>query len=322
MSARVSVSRCFAVFVAAGLSTGSAAASPVEVVTSIPPLAMIVRQIGGDRVSVRSILPAASDPHTFEPRPSDAAAVARARIVVSLGSAIDDWLGDALAAPDGAIVVRLDLDVAADEAHEHEHEHDHESDPHVWLDPAWVRDNAIAPVHRALAEADPDGAAGYGAAARAMSEEMLDLEAEVRESLSLATTRSFLAWHPAWSHFAERFHLVPVGGLGDTDGREPSMKAMAETMRAARAAGVRAVLIEPQMDPRHARVLADELGIPILVVDPVGDAIDALSVCVPHSPQRADVPGRPRGAQARRRAAAAADRAVVQAVSVSARRAR
>ncbi|HXC52942.1 MAG TPA: metal ABC transporter substrate-binding protein [Candidatus Limnocylindrales bacterium] len=263
----IRIAAALAVVTLSQAAVAGAAELPLHVVVSIPPLAMIVSELGGDRVVVRSILPAGADPHTFEPKPSDAAAVAAAHIVISLGSAIDDWLGDTLDAPDGAIVVRLDAAPAESAA-----SHDHERDPHVWLDPSWVRDHAISPIYRALAEADPEGAPRYGVTARAMSEALADLETEVRGAFALASTRSFLAWHPAWNRFAERFDLHPVGSLGESEGREPSLRAMIDAVRAGRAAGVRAVLVEPQIDPRQARVLAGELGVPLVTVDPLGGA--------------------------------------------------
>lgn len=261
----------------------SAAAGKVRVVTTIPPLAMLVSQIGGDRVEVRSLLAVGADPHTYEPRPSDAAALQDADVVVSLGSSLDDWLGDAIRPGDGAVVVKLDAGDGKARSEEHDDaphaeadDHDHEGrDPHVWLDPAWVREHAVAPLHRALAAADPEGAAGYGVAARAMTEDLSNLEDDIRESLLRATTRHFLAWHPAWQHFASRFSLHPAGSVGESGGREPSLRAMIAAVRAGRAAGVKAVLVEPQEDERHARVLADELGVPLVTVDPLGDTASA-----------------------------------------------
>jgi zinc transport system substrate-binding protein len=246
---------------------------PVRVVTSIPPLAMLVSELGGDRVTAHSILPPGADAHTFEPRPSDARDVAAAHVVVMLGSPIDDWLSRVLEAGEGARIVRLDESHASDH-HEHHagHDHDAEHDPHVWLDPVWVRERAVPAIHRALAAADPDGASRYGAAARAMSGRMSDLEEDIRESFDGAKTKSFLAWHPAWQRFAERFGLHPIGSLAEGEGREPSLRAMIAATRAARASGVRAILVEPQQGRREASVVAEELGLPILVVDPLGDA--------------------------------------------------
>ena len=202
---------------------------------------------------------------------------------MSLGSSLDDWLGDAIRPGDAAVVVKLDAGDGQEHPGEHDDAphveadgHDHEGrDPHVWLDPAWVREQAVAPLHRALAAADPEGAARYGVAARAMTEDLSNLEDDIRESFARATTRHFLAWHPAWEHFARRFSLHPAGSVGESGGREPSLRAMIAAVRAGRAAGVKAVLVEPQEDERHARVLADELGVPLVTVDPLGDTASA-----------------------------------------------
>jgi zinc transport system substrate-binding protein len=253
-----------------------AAGPPVRVVTSIPPLAMLVSELGGDRVTVHSILPPGADAHTFEPRPSDARDVAGAGLVVMLGSPVDDWLARVLEAAERASVVRLDEPGAARDDHAgHDHAgHDHGAgdDPHVWLDPVWVRERAVPALHRALAAADPEGAPRYGVAARAMVESMSDLEEDIRASFDGAKTKSFLAWHPAWERFAKRFGLYAIGNLAEGEGREPSLRAMISATRAARSAGVRAILVEPQQGAREASVVAEELGLPVLVVDPLGDA--------------------------------------------------
>jgi len=269
--------RCAAILLAlvgAALPPTSAwAGVPLHIVTSIPPLAMIAAQLGGDRVLVHSILPPGADSHTFEPRPSDAVAVAEADLVIVMGSSIDDWIGSTITAPDTVPVVRLDAPDGHVDPHEAGHDpHEEGHDPHVWLDPSWVREHAVPPIHRALAAADADGAPRYGVSARAMSESLSDLEDDVREGLVRASTRSFLAWHPAWEHFARRFGLHSVASVGESEGREPSLRAMIGAVRAGRAAGVRAVLVEPQVDSRQASVLADELGVPLVSVDPLGDA--------------------------------------------------
>jgi zinc transport system substrate-binding protein len=253
----------------------SAAGGPIRVVTSIPPLAMLVTELGGDRVTAHSILPPGADAHTFEPRPSDARDIAGASVVVMLGSPVDDWLARLLEAAGSASIVKLDEAHAGDphdHAGEHAGHHHGEHDPHVWLDPAWVRERAVPAIHRALAAADPEGAPRYGVAARAMAERMSDLEEDIRASFDGAKTRSFLAWHPAWQRFAERFGLHSIGNLAEGEGREPSLRAMISATRAARVSGVRAILVEPQQGRREASVVADELGLPVLVVDPLGDA--------------------------------------------------
>jgi len=245
----------------------AAAEARVRVVTSIPPLAMIVAELGGGRVEVRSILPAGVDPHLFEPRPSDMRAVAEADLVVMLGSSIDDWIEPALRSASAPRVLALD----PHDDHDSHDGHAHDHDPHVWLDPTWVRDRALRPLHRELAALDPAWAPLHGAQARAMGERLTDLDDDIREMLSDLSTRSFLALHPAWGHFARRFGLRPVAAAIDGHGREPSLHAMIEAVWAARAAGVHTLLVEPQVDARLAQVLAREIGAGFEMVDPLGD---------------------------------------------------
>lgn len=241
-----------------------AAAAPLRVVTTIAPLAMIVEEVGGDRVEVSCLLPAGSDPHVFEARPSDLRAVAEAGLFVHLGSEIDDWLGDETAAT-AATSVALD-------PREHAAYDDHGGDDlHVWLDPLWVRDRAVPALHRALAALDPQGAARIGAAARRFAERLTDLDDDVRASLADAPIRAFLALHPGWNSFATRYALRPLPGLAESEAREPSLKAMRDAVAAARAAGARAVLVERQHDRRLADALAAELGVAIEEVDALGD---------------------------------------------------
>lgn len=250
----------------------AAAHRPLLIVTSIPPLAMVASQVGGERVAVRSLLAAGADPHTYEPRPSDAAALQDADVVISLGSSMDSWLGDTLRPRDGAAVVKLDETGGAAAA---DHDDEDGRDPHVWLDPLWVRDHAVEPVRAALVSADPEHADAFTREAAAMTAQLTALDAEIRDALLSAPTRSFLAWHPAWAHFAGRYDLRSAGDVGESEGREPSLKAMIATVEAGRAAGVRAVLVEPQEDDRHARVLADELRVGLVTVDPLGEVAAA-----------------------------------------------
>lgn len=257
-----------ALVVLAAVLASPAHADPVRVVTTIAPLAMLASQIGGQRVVVHALLAGGADPHTYEPKPSDAASLQQADVVLALGSPIDDWLGAVEGPRDHAVVVKLDGD--AEDAGGTGHD-DEAGDPHVWLDPVWVRERAVPSIQRALVAADPGGAAVYGENARATAGQLADLEEDIRAAFTRARTRHFLAWHPAWGRFAARFGLHSVGSLGESEGREPSLKAMVAAIRAGRGAGVRAVLVEPQQDDRHARVLAGELGVPLFTVDPLGD---------------------------------------------------
>jgi len=241
----------------------------IDVVTSIPPLAMLAREVGGEHVDITALLGGASTPHSYSPRPSDAVAVSRADLVVFVGGGLDDWTRDLLDASGKALVVELLPANGSD--HGHDHAHGHAADPHVWLDPAWTRDDLVPALVRSLSQLKPQAAARFEAQGRIVRERLTNLEEDIRQMFQKATMRKFVAFHPAWGRFAARFDLQPIGAIEESGGEEPTLRSLVATMRAARSAGVRAILVEPQMNPRVAVTLADELGAGVVTVDPYGD---------------------------------------------------
>lgn len=258
--------RCaaIAVFLAAfAVPARTAVAAKLSVVTTIAPLAMVAQDLGGEHVEAISLVSGATSVHTYEPAPSDLVRIANADLLVSIGGELDGWLDKLLVGKKpGAVVLKLLDDSDGPAAAE---------DPHLWLDPCWVRDRVLASLLRALSAIDVATAPQYAASARLMAEGLTDLEGEIRAILSGAPGRGFLAFHPAWSWFAARFDLHTVGVVEESNGVEPSAAALAAVLDAARAAHIRAVLIEPQMDPRLARSVASEIGADVVLVDPLGD---------------------------------------------------
>ena len=92
-------------------------------------------------------------------------------------------------------------------------------------------------------------------------------------SVSKSGTR-FVAFHAAWRYFAARYGLEEVGVVEEAPGEEPAPRALAALVTRAREAGVPAILVEPQLSPRVAKVLAAEFGATTVLVDPNGDPTD------------------------------------------------
>jgi ABC-type Zn uptake system ZnuABC Zn-binding protein ZnuA len=242
---------------------------------------MLVREIGGDRVEVAVLVPPGASPHTFEPQPSDVAALARAALLVEAGAGLDGWVralaAAATPAPPRATVAdapglgllaasgaHAEAEAAAAAPH---------VDPHVWLDPIRVRDAVVPALLAALVSADPEGRAGHEERARAFQTQLGELDADVRRTLAGRGTR-FVAFHAAWRYFAARYGLEEVGVVEEAPGEEPAPRALAALVTRARAAGVPAILVEPQLSPRVAQVLAAEFGATTVLVDPNGDPTD------------------------------------------------
>src|SRR3954470_8699128 len=80
----------------AGCADDSGSGDGLTVVATTTQAADLVRQVGGSRVNVEGMLRPGGDPHDYEPRPSDVAAVAGAAVVFRSGGEVDDWLDDVI----------------------------------------------------------------------------------------------------------------------------------------------------------------------------------------------------------------------------------
>jgi len=142
----------------------------------------------------------------------------------------------------------------------------HGLDPHVWLSPALAA-TLVGNANRALAQADPQHAAQYEANARQTLARITALRSELAPLFKDLPLRRFLVFHPSWGYFAHEFGLeqMPI----EVQGREPSPRELHDLVRGAKAHGVRAVFVQPQMSRRTAQVVADELGGHVVLADPL-----------------------------------------------------
>jgi zinc transport system substrate-binding protein len=244
----------------------------LTVVASLHPIAELIREVGGDRVTVRSLLPPGAHPDSYEATPRMAEALSGADLVVRVGAGLDDWLGDRGRAPH--LVLADGLALRGSHGHDHgDGARDGPRDagnPHVWLDPILVRDEILPRLAEALTELAPEDGAGFTSRAAAFADSLTLLDTEIRERLASARTRAFVAAHPAWIYFAERYDLDEIGSLHPSPGRELGARELARLVTRARERGGAGVLAEPQLGRSGVDALARELAVTVEVADPMG----------------------------------------------------
>jgi ABC-type Zn uptake system ZnuABC Zn-binding protein ZnuA len=230
------------------------------------------------------LLPPGASPHTFDPLPRDVAELEGARLLVRVGSGLDDWSERLLAGVGAPPRVLTLLDLAAirplewpteQDASEHDaHGTHHTKDPHAWLDPIRMRDVFLPELARALAEVAPESANGYRARAATLAETLTQADARIRSLLQPIETRRFIAYHDSWRYFAERYDLEQVASIEAYAGDEPTAAELAGLIHIAQSRDVRAVIMEPQLGERIARNIATDLRARIEMADPLGDPTD------------------------------------------------
>jgi ABC-type Zn uptake system ZnuABC Zn-binding protein ZnuA len=257
-------------FVAGGCgddSSSTSGSADVTAVATTTQVADFVREVGGDRVAVEQILQPNSDPHGYEPRPSDAKALAAADVVVQSGGELDEWL-DGLIESTGGDAPRVELIQAVETVpggHEHEEVHDHgdSADPHWWQDPR----NAILAVDAigdALSAADPDGRADYEANARAYRERLRRLDRNVAACIDEIppAQRMLVTTHDALGYYADRYGIEVVGALipSRSTAAQPSAGDTQKLVDQIERENVQAIFPESSINPKLERAVARETG--------------------------------------------------------------
>ncbi len=271
--------RTAALAVLTAMTAAGAPETHLHVVATIFPLADWARVVGGDRVEVLQLLPPGVEAHTFAPTPRDAARLGAAGLFLFCGPAMEPWAADLAAGAGlgGARLFQADRHVTALAAtgappgaahshgpacdHGHAHGPDAGVDPHFWLDPL----AAVEVVHAlaaAFAAADPDGAAGYRDRAERYAGELRALHADFEAMVKGAATRTVVyGGHPAFGRFGLRYGLDFVSPYeGFSPDAKPGPRAIASLVRRMRELGTRIVYHEELVEPRVARVLAEEAG--------------------------------------------------------------
>jgi zinc/manganese transport system substrate-binding protein/manganese/iron transport system substrate-binding protein len=256
-------------------SAGPDASAPVEVAATTSVLADLVRQVGGGRVAVSSLVPKGGEVHTFDPSPRDAARLADADLIVANGLGLDDWL-TGLAADSGvtAPIVRLGEDLPS-ETYIDGGGTAGAVNPHLWLDPELAIDY-VARIADALGTVDPGGSASYREAAADTASRLEDLDRWATDRLATipASKRRIVSFHDALPYLARAFGIEIVGIVVAAPGQEPSAGEIAALVDEVERTGVSAIVSEAQFNDELVRSIAEDTGATVvsdLYTDSLGD---------------------------------------------------
>jgi zinc/manganese transport system substrate-binding protein len=250
----------FAAVLALPFLAAPALGAEVNAVASFSILGDMVARVGGDRVAVTTIVGPNADTHVYEPKPSDAAAVAGADIFFVNGLGFEGWM-DRFVQSTG---YSGQLVVASDGVATHEMDEDGETvtDPHAWQSLS----NGVLYVQniaKGLCAADAAGCATYTANADAYAAELTTLDATVREQLEAVPPeqRKVITTHDAFGYFAEAYGVTFLAPEGISTDAEPSAADVAKLITQIKSEGVRALFVENMSDPRLVQQIADETGV-------------------------------------------------------------
>jgi len=237
----------------------------LNVVATTTIIGDVVKQVGGDRINLVVLLPIGADPHTYEPRPQDVAAIHDADVIFINGLELEHSLepiisanaaGKGITVSDGINVQPFSA-APGDEAHA-------SGDPHVWMNPnnvkVWVTN-----IEKALSQADPAGAETYKANAAAYQDQLSALDGWIRDQINQipAVNRKLVTDHQSLGYFAKQYGMELAGLILPSLSTNASTSAadIAQVEKEIKDFGIKTIFVEMNSNEAIAAQIASDTGI-------------------------------------------------------------
>lgn len=266
-------------------------AAPVNILAAENFYGQAAQAVGGDRVTVESVIVApGTDPHDYDPTPSVARRAADAQIVIMNGADYDPWMARLVDA--NQVAGRTLIDVAALAGHKAG------DNPHVWYDPK-AMPAMVTALTADLVRLDPAGKDGYEQRRDAFLASLAPIAARAAELRQKYAGTPVVATEPVFGYMAEALGLKMENEAFQTavmNETEPAASDVAAMENAIRERKVKMLFYNSQVEDaftRNLAALAKSSGVPLVPVtetEPEGksfpqwmlDTLDATAKALDH----------------------------------------
>lgn len=238
----------------------------VKVLATFYPLAYLAEEIGGDRVSVKTLIPYNTEVHSWQPSISDMVAVSDADVIILNGGGLDWWMGDILNSinASGKLVVNttegLELiplgERSTDESGHFKGPNNY--DPHTWLSPYMAAKQAER-ILSALIEKDPSGKEYYQARFDALNKRLEDLDSRYQKELANKTKDVIIVAHEAYGYLANRYGFKQLGIIGISADQQPSVQVIRDLVDTMARYNVKVIYLDPTYSDSYVMMLKREV---------------------------------------------------------------
>lgn len=251
--------------------------SKPTVAVSIPPLASIVKAIGGSGITVMSVVEKSTDPETFEPTVSQRMKLTDADLFFTVGTLpFEKKLYENLQS-DGSRVRVVDVASGIEKIHgTHVHQrndgsvvvHDDE-DPHVWSSLRCAKTMAMK-IAEVMGETFPDSVKIYNERTLAFVAQLDSADRAIVKKLSdLPAVKAFVIWHPSLSYFARDYSLDQIS-IG-AENKESTPEKIRNAIDQARSSGAQVMFLQSGMDSRIAESVSKNTEFRICTFNPMAE---------------------------------------------------
>lgn len=249
--------------------TGSAADGDkkLTVYTTVYPMYDFTQKIGGDKVQLKNLVPAGTEPHDWEPTPSDMADIEKADVLIYNGAGMEPWLDKVFKSINTEKMVRVEATKGLSLLNNPDSTEKLATDPHVWLDPMLAKQEMRA-IKNALVSVDPANQAYYEKNYEDNAVQFDQLDHEYKAAVHQFSKKDIVVAHQAFSYLCNAYGLNQVAIEGISADAEPSPGRMAEIVELVKEKQLKYIFFEELVSPKVAQTIAKETGATTAVLSP------------------------------------------------------
>jgi zinc transport system substrate-binding protein len=248
---------------------GTAVEKKPVVFVSIPPYQFFAKRVAGGEIDVRTIVPAGANPHSYEPTAKQVAEASEGAIWFQIGEGFEKRLQQAVSHANPAqrfVDLREGIELIEEEEFHCSHCSMDHFDRHVWLSPREAA-RQVQAIVGALSEAFPERRGTFEENGAQLIDELAALDREIGALLAEgAGKRVFVVSHPAFGYFCRDYACSQLSI--EYEGKDPRPKHLEAVLESAEQLGAQVAIALPQYNNRGAQRVAQELHVPVQMVDP------------------------------------------------------
>ncbi len=254
-----------------------------QIITSIYPYELLVKQLVGDKADVMTLIPTNASPHTYSPLPADVKLLNNSDLIISNGMNLEKSFDKIFIEFKTKHLITSefisnDLFIIDEDEHHSDSDHDHPTgNPHIWTNPQFLIKIAQGIVQKLNSDM-PENKAFFDNNLSLFIKEISALDDKISSERKNYKNANMLFFHDSFAYFNQRYHIYSAGVIEQFPGKEPSPADMVNIGNIIKQFKVKAVLIEPQLNPKPAEIIAKEFNLKVIKYDPLGSTIDVNNI--------------------------------------------
>jgi zinc transport system substrate-binding protein len=234
---------------------------------SIAPYQLLTEQIAGPDFEVRTVVPSAANPHSYEPTVREVEQIGRGAAWFRIGEPFEGKILPVLEKRNPGMRVtdlREGIQLLEESLGCHQCSMDH-FDRHIWMSPKLASKQAEK-IAENLAKQFPEKKELFEKNKELLQEDLAKLDREIQEILKPVEKRLLLVSHPAFGYFCKEYNFEQLSV--EYEGKDPRPKHLEQILNRAIEASMEVALALPQYNNKGAQLIADKLHVPIHLIDP------------------------------------------------------